>query len=251
MIDETVKLIAITHVPTNGGLVNPAAQVGQIARAHNVLYLLDACQSVGQLPVSVDDIGCDLLTATSRKFLRGPRGMGFLYARSTTTAELEPPFIDLHAAHWTSPDSYRVRADARRFETWETNNSAKVGLGAAVDYALQLGLPAIWQRVQSLAALLRESLSAIAAVELHDLGETKCGIVSFSLQNWDAEALRVELSKVNMNVSVAVAGHTLLDMQQRGLESFIRASLHYYNSEQELEEFCSLVESLSGRARDG
>jgi cysteine desulfurase/selenocysteine lyase len=251
MIDETVKLIAITHVPTNGGLVNPAAQVGQIARAHNVLYLLDACQSVGQLPVSVDDIGCDMLTATSRKFLRGPRGMGFLYARSTTTAELEPPFIDLHAAHWTSPDSYRVRADARRFETWETNYSAKVGLGAAVDYALQLGLPVIWQRVQSLAALLRESLSAIAAVELHDLGETKCGIVSFSLQNWDAEALRVELSKVNMNVSVAVAGHTLLDMQQRGLESFIRASLHYYNSEQELNEFCSLVERLSGSARTG
>lgn len=177
--------------------------------------------------------------------------MGFLYARSTTTAELEPPFIDLHAATWTSPDSYQVRLDARRFENWETNNSAKVGLGAAVDYALQLGLPAIWQRVQSLAALLRESLSAIAAIELHDLGETKCGIVSFSLQNWDAEALRVELSKVNMNVSVAVAGHTLLDMQQRGLASFIRASVHYYNSEQELKEFCSVVESLSGSARTG
>lgn len=199
---------------------------------------------MGQLPVSVDDLGCDLLSATSRKFLRGPRGMGFLYARSSTTAGLEPPFLDLHAAEWTSPGTYQLRTDARRFENWETNNSAKVGLGAAVDYALQWGLPAIWERVRHLASQLRESLSDINGVTLHDLGQTQCGIVSFSLGGWDAETLRVELSKRRINVSVAQASHTLLDMRERGLDTFIRASVHYYNSEQELRKFCAAIESV-------
>ncbi len=246
MVDSRVKLIAITHVPTNGGLVNPVKQIGKIAREHDILYLLDACQSVGQLPVSVDDIGCDMLSATSRKFLRGPRGMGFLYVRSNLIAELEPPFLDLHAATWTSKDSFEIRTDARRFENWETNYSAKVGLGAAVDYSLQWGLSNIWDRVQRLGAVLRDYLSDISGVTLHDLGETKCGIVSFSLQSWDPEALRVELTNRNINISVAKAGDTLLDMVGRSLDTFNRASVHYYNTEDELQEFCNTIEKLSG-----
>jgi len=246
MIDPQVKLIAITHVPTNGGLVNPAQQIGDIARDHNILYLLDACQSVGQLPVSTKDIGCSMLSGTSRKFLRGPRGMGFLYVSSDLIDGLEPPFLDLHAATWTSRDDFEIRPDARRFENWETNYSAKVGLGAAVDYALNLGLASTWERIQNLGSYLRNSLSEIPGVSLHDVGETKCGIVSFSLEKWDAEALRVELSKRKINVSVAHAEDTFLDMTGRDLETFIRASVHYYNSEEELQEFCKIIEYLSG-----
>ena len=246
MIDPQVKLIAITHVPTNGGLVNPAQQIGDIARDHNILYLLDACQSVGQLPVSTKDIGCSMLSGTSRKFLRGPRGMGFLYVSSDLIDGLEPPFLDLHAATWTSQDDFEIRPDARRFENWETNYSAKVGLGAAVDYALNLGLASTWERIQNLGSYLRNSLSEIPGVSLHDVGETKCGIVSFSLEKWDAEALRVELSNRKINVSVAHAEDTFLDMTDRDLETFIRASVHYYNSEEELQEFCKIIEYLSG-----
>lgn len=246
MIDPQVKLIAITHVPTNGGLVNPAQQIGDIARDHNILYLLDACQSVGQLPLSIKDIGCSMLSATSRKFLRGPRGMGFLYVSSDLIDGLEPPFLDLHAATWTSQDDFEIRPDARRFENWETNYSAKVGLGAAVDYALNLGLASTWERIQNLGSYLRNALSEIPGVSLHDLGETKCGIVSFSIEKWDAEALRVELSNRKINVSVAHAEDTFLDMTGRDLETFIRASVHYYNSEEELQEFCKIIEYLSG-----
>lgn len=245
MIDDDVKLISITHIPTNGGLVNPAAGIGRIARSKNILYLLDACQSAGQLPIDVDDIGCDLLSATSRKFLRGPRGMGFLYVRRNLIDRLEPPFLDLHSAKWIARDQYQVRGDARRFENWECNYSAKVGFGAAVDYALDIGPEAAWDRVRQLGDSLRNSLAAIPGVTLHDLGKTRCGIVSFSLGHHDAFRLRAFLDEQHINVSVANPQDTLLDMTQRKLENFVRASVHYYNTEEELQTFCTHLEALS------
>ncbi len=139
-IDDRVKLIALTHVPSTGGLVNPAVEVGKIARKHAVLYLLDACQSVGQIPIDVGAIGCDFLSGAGRKYVRGPRGTGFLYARRGTTAGVEPLMLDMHGAEWTSRDSYQARPDASRFETFEYDVSGRVGLGVACDYASALGV---------------------------------------------------------------------------------------------------------------
>jgi selenocysteine lyase/cysteine desulfurase len=243
-IDERVKLIAITHVPTNGGLVNPAVEVGKIAHEYGILYLLDACQSVGQMPIDVEQIGCDLLSATGRKYLRGPRGTGFLYVRNSVLERLEPPFLDLHAAEWVSKDTYVMSPDARRFETWESNFAGKIGLGVAIDYALEWGLDTVWRRIKSLAYMLRTQLSPLPGVIVRDRGVTQCGIVTFSVEDKSPDEIKLALGKQHINASVTRRGSTLLDMDARELESMVRASVHYYNSEEEVERFCRAVEAL-------
>ncbi len=241
MLDKRVKLIAMTHVPTNGGLVNPAAEVGKVAKQAGALYLLDACQSVGQMPLDVQAIGCDMLTATGRKFLRGPRGTGFLYVSRTILETLEPPFLDMQAAEWTAPDSYRIRPDARRFETWETNIAAKIGLGVAVDYAQSWGLEAIEQRVTGLATTLREQLRQIPGVTVRDQGRRQCGIVTFTVDGVASLQVKERLTANNINVWTSPRRSTLLDMEARGLADVVRASVHYYNTEAEIAQVCHIL----------
>jgi cysteine desulfurase/selenocysteine lyase len=238
MLDDRVRLIAVTHVPTNGGLVNPAAAIGRVASAHGIPFLLDACQSVGQLPVDVQAIGCDFLSATGRKFLRGPRGTGFLYARRERLDAVEPPFIDLHAARWTARDDYELRPDARRFEAWEANVAAKLGLGAAAEYANAWGIDAIWARVRELAAVLRAELAGMPGVVLRDLGPEPCGIVTFTKAGVDPRELVLALRREGINVWFSDTASTRIDMEERGLESVVRASVHYYNEPREIERFC-------------
>jgi selenocysteine lyase/cysteine desulfurase len=238
-----VKLVAITHVPTQGGLVNPAEDVGAATRDAGVLYLLDACQSVGQLPIDVRRIGCDLLSATGRKYLRAPRGTGFLYVRREVLDQIEPPFLDLHAATWTSPDRYQMRPDARRFENWETNYAAKIGLGVAVDYALTWGLPAIETRITQLAEHLRHQLTELDGVHVRDQGRRRCGIVTFTIDNIPAVEIQRRLSEHGVNVSVSLADYARLDLPERGLTEVVRASVHYYNTEIELRR---LIDALPG-----
>jgi cysteine desulfurase / selenocysteine lyase len=244
MADERVRLIAITHVPTNGGLVNPVAEIGAVAREVGALYLLDACQSVGQMPVDVNEIGCDLLSVTGRKFLRGPRGTGLLYVCRSALEQLEPPLLDLHAAEWVAPDRYILRDDARRFENWETNVAAKLGLGAAIEYALGWGLEPIWALVSPLAERLRKQLSALPGVIVRDLGAVRCGVVSFTVEGADLTALRDALRAQDINISVSPRTYTLLDMQARALPAVLRASVHYYNTEDEIARFCEALARL-------
>jgi cysteine desulfurase / selenocysteine lyase len=250
MIDRRVKLIAITHVPTNGGLVNPAEAVGRIARAHGVLYLLDACQSVGQMPIDVAAIGCDLLSAPGRKYLRGPRGTGFLYARRAILDRLEPPFLDLQAVTWFDPDRYKMRPDARRFENWERNVAAQLGLGAAVDYALGWGLTDIEARIVALADELRRLLAEILGVSIRDRGRRRCGIVSFTVEEKPARGIVTALRQQRINAHPSGPGSTLLDARARRLPDLVRASVHYYNTEEEVARFAAAVAALaSNRAQ--
>ncbi|KTC68316.1 selenocysteine lyase, PLP-dependent [Legionella birminghamensis] len=240
-LNSSVKLLAITHVPTQGGLINPAAEAGQLAKKHQVAYLLDATQSVGQMPIDVQQIQCDFLCGTGRKFLRGPRGTGFLYVSENIINRCNPPFIDLHSANWSSLNGYELMPDARRFETWEQNYAGKLGLSAAVRYALDLGVDAIWQRIQQLSSLFRNKLQTIPGLELQDLGKNQCGIITFTVKGKSPVEIKQALRKQRINVAVSVLEFARLDLEARGLDALVRASVHYYNTEEEIEVFCKVL----------
>lgn len=243
-LDDDVRLIALTHVPSQNGGIQPAAEVGRLARRHRAFYLLDACQSAGQLKLDVHELGCDMLTGTGRKYLRGPRGTGFMYVRHSILDYLTPPAIDLQAAVWTSRDHYHLRDDARRFELWEHSVAGKIALGVAADYACDLGLDVIEQQVRSLAAGLREQLLHIPGVQIHDQGRELSGIVTFSLAHHPAAELQQILRAGRINTSVIKRQNTQLDFAVRQLGDINRASVHYYNTRAEIEQFCAALRSI-------
>ncbi|MEA2010821.1 MAG: aminotransferase class V-fold PLP-dependent enzyme [Actinomycetota bacterium] len=244
MIDDRVRLIAINHMPTNGGLVNPAADVGRVANEHGIPYLLDACQSVGQMPIDVEEIGCDLLSATSRKFLRGPRGAGFLYVSNEMLDRLSPAVLDLHGASWVAPDRYEMRADARRFELWERSPALILGMGRAAAYAMDIGLEAIWERVLELSEMLRRELAAVPGVTVRDIGSVQGAIVTFTVDGHTAGTVKAVLHEQAINVSVTTPYSARFDALARDLPNLVRASVHYFNTEDEIDQLVGTVAAL-------
>lgn len=234
-IDEDVGLIAITWIPTNGGLVNPAARVGKIAKSHGVPYLLDACQAAGQMRIDVTELGCDFLSATGRKYLRGPRGTGFLYVKNSWLDSLEPAMIDHFGAPWNERNRYTLRDDARRFETWENSYALRAGLGAAIAYADHVGMGTIQERVSLLAEKTRSFLSEQSKIEVRDIGQERCGIVSFSVEGSEPHSIVGKMAEAGFAIGASTPSSTRIDSEKRNLPTLLRIAPHYYNTESEIE----------------
>jgi selenocysteine lyase/cysteine desulfurase len=247
-LDGRVKLVAVSHMPTNSGLVQPAAEIGRLVKANGSLYLLDACQTAGQLPLDVREIGCDFLSATSRKYLRGPRGAGFLYVRDKLAATLTPPFLDLQAAKWVAADEYEIVPDAGRFENWERSVAGFLGMGAAIDYATAIGLDRIWATVQQQAAGLRERLGRIPGVLVRDIGAVQGGIVAFEVAGIDPDDVQARLRQRSINVRTSSVFSTRYDMEDRGLTKVVRSSVHYITTD---DEIARLAEAIGVIAESG
>lgn len=230
------KLIAMSHVPSSSGQINPVVAIGRIAKAHAIPYLLDTCQSAGQLEVNVADIGCDMAAFTARKFLRGPRGVGALYVSHAMRKKLNPVFMTNMGAAWTGANEFEPRPDARVFEAWERNVASYLGFGTAIEYLLSLDMDAVFARSQKLAKQLRGGLADIKGVEVTDVGANLSAIVTCQVAGKTAAELRKILANNKITGQVASVFHTRLDMEARGLNEILRLSPHYYNTEDEIEK---------------
>jgi selenocysteine lyase/cysteine desulfurase len=244
------RLVAVTHIPTNSGLVQPIAAIGQHCRELDLLYLVDACQSVGHYPIDVAEIGCDLLTATCRKFLRGPRGSGFLFVSDRVLrAGYEPLFIDMHGARWVEPDRYQAASTAARFEEWEFPYATVLGCAVAARYARSVGIDAVAQRSPMLAARLRARLDALPGVRVLDRGPQLSAIVTAGIEGWQPQPFKAALDTARINSALSFREFAQFDFADKGVDWCLRLSPHYYNTEAEVDQVAAAVAALASRRK--
>jgi selenocysteine lyase/cysteine desulfurase len=238
------KLAVVSWVPTNSGLVQDARAVGAVCHDLGVPYLIDACQCVGQMPVDVRALQCDYLAATGRKFLRGPRGIGFLYVSDRALEQgAYPLLVDMRGAQWTDPAAFRLADGARRFENWEFASGLVLGLGEAARYALAVG-NAGGERAWALAAALREQLATLPGVRVMDRGRERCAIVTIDVRGHDPVDLKLRLRQRKVNTSSSDRDDGVLDMDAKRVEKVLRFSPHYYNTEEELTSAVGVLADL-------
>ena len=244
MLDERVRIVSVNHAPSQNGLVNDVVAIGDMLRMHGspAWYLVDACQSVGQMPVDMSRIGCDVLSATGRKFLRGPRATGFLVVSQRMLDDLEPFPLDLHAAEWTTLKDYELADGAARFESWEKAYAALLGMGAAIDYALACGIDAIAERIGNLASRLRTGLAEVPGVIVRDRGSVQSGIVTIRVD--DAAGVVAGLRARGINTSLSTPDYSRIDFGRDQATGLVRISPHAYNTEDEADRAIAAVAEL-------
>ena len=248
--DSHVRLLAVTWVPTNSGLMQPVEAIGEIAEAAGVPYLVDGCQAVGQIPVDVAKLRCDFFSGTARKFLRGPRGIGFLYVSDRALQRGDfPLYIDMRGADWVSANDFAPAPDARRFENWEFACSLVLGMGEAARYALEVGLERGGRRARELATTLRGKLGGLNGIRVLDRGSELAAIVTIEVSGWDATELSKLLRTTGINTSASLRAYAVIDMDEKRAASALRLSPHYYNTEEEIDRVVETLRAVTAKGR--
>lgn len=248
LVRERPKLVALTWVPTNSGLVQPALEVGGLCAEADVPYLVDACQAVGQIPVDADALHCDFLAATARKFLRGPRGIGFLHVSDRVLGMgRHPIYIDMRGAAWLDDDEYRLVSDARRFENWEFAYALVLGMGAAARYALEVGVEPAGDHARGLAAHLRSRLAGMEGVRILDRGADLCAIATIVVEGFTSREVVERLAEQAINTSATQREYAVIDMKEKDATCAVRVSPHYYNTRREIDILISALEEFRER----
>jgi selenocysteine lyase/cysteine desulfurase len=246
------RIVALSWIPTNSGLVQDVESVGAVCAELDVPYLLDACQAIGQKPIDVGRLRCDYLSVTARKFLRGPRGIGFMYASDRALARGDHPlFVDMRGARWVEPDRYQVAESARRFEEWEHSYALVLGLGAAAAYARGVGIDVAGRRASSLARRVRQGLAAIPGVRVLDRGQDPCAIVSAAIDGMAAADVAAALAERGINTSSSLRWYGIFDFDDKQVDSSLRISPHYYNTEEEVDALLAAVAEIVTSRRRG
>jgi len=245
LLGPDVAVVAVTHTPSHNGLVADVVAIGEALRASGseAFYLVDGCQSVGQMDVDVNRIGCDAFSATGRKFLRGPRATGFLYV-GDRLRDLPPSRVDLHSAEWTDDTEYRIAPDARRFETWERSPALVLGLGKAVEEFLALGAAEVQQHVCAVAQRIRDELAAVPGVVVRDRGTVRSGIVTFTHDAADAATLVPSLRERGVNTSLSSSDYQIPDFRAEGTTSKVRVSPHVYTDDNDIDRLIEAVRAV-------
>jgi selenocysteine lyase/cysteine desulfurase len=235
-------LVSITHIPSSSGLIQPVEEVGELCKKYDIWYLLDACQSVGHIKVDVKKIGCDFLSATGRKFLRGPRGTGFLFVSDEALASnLKPLFLDMRGAQWTSIDNYTLINSAKRFEHWEFGYALQLGLKEAIRYANEVGSSNIENYNIQLSTKLRNGLKTISGLNVMDIGSKLGSIITINSEKETLYNIEQKLKSNNVFYSVGYKGNALIDFTNKGIDWVVRFSPHYFNTEEEVEQLLDLL----------
>lgn len=244
-------VISAVHVPTSSGLVEPVAEIGVLARRYGARYVLDATQSVGQIDIDVRQIGCDVLVATGRKFLRGPRGTAFTFVRRGFLDGIAPWAPDVRASVWNDSSAWTTTPGARCLETWEAAIAGRVGLGVALREALDRGMSATESHIGLAAARLRERLGAIEGVTIADPPAATAGIVTFVVAGLASRDVSAELRARAIDTIAIPASHAQWDLGERGLDAVVRASAHVYNDESDFDILVAAVAEISAAASRG
>lgn len=245
IVENKPKVVSVTFIPTNSGLVQDAYSIGDLCEQYGVIYLLDACQAVGQINVDVTELKCDFLSTTGRKFLRGPRGTGFLYVSDKILKNnYAPMYLDMRGANWVNPDKYELFGGAQRFELWEMSYALLLGLKEAIKHCNQVGLNLIQDYNSIIRDRLVGGLDSLKDVALYDKGSQRSNIVTFKKEGLTNEEIKRKLDEQNVYCSISTRSSAMFDFDKKSIEGAVRLSPHYFNTTEEMDKLIEIIDSL-------